>query len=185
MMRRTTGDRVQRALVRRHDARLRIVTIDAGRPPVQVPIRVDDNNHVVDLIVSSSAHNPIHKTRGSSRIVFVRTIHEVDPVFQTPCRAVSKRLRRVVADGETIRAGSEPWWPTVYWRPLREPSTPGCPFPLTGACAKRGAIPRASSSSTKRATVSFCHDLLRGVRRSAGEYQLVQFGIEKVHNRAL
>jgi hypothetical protein len=123
---------------------LRIVTIDAGRPPVQVRIRVDDNNHFVDLIVSSAAHNPIHKTRGSSRIVFVRTVHEVDPVSQSLCRAVSKRLRRVVADGETIRVGSEPW------RPLREPSTPGRPFPLTGACATRGAIPRASSSSTKR-----------------------------------
>jgi hypothetical protein len=94
--------------VRRLDARLRIVTIDAGRQPVQVRIRVDDNNHFVDLIASSAAHNPIQKTRGSSRIVLVRTIHEVDPVFQTLWMAVSKRLRRVVADGETIRTGSEP-----------------------------------------------------------------------------
>jgi hypothetical protein len=105
MMSGTTHDRVQRALVRRLDERLRIVTIDAGRQPVQVRIRVDDNNHFIDPIVSSAAHNRTHKTRGSSRIVFVRTIHEVDPVFQTPCRAVSKGLRRVVAEGQRIRGG--------------------------------------------------------------------------------
>jgi hypothetical protein len=174
----TIHDRVQRELARRLDARLRIVAIDVGRPPVQVRIRVDDNIHFVDLIVSSAAHNPIHKTRGSSRIVFVRTIREEDPLFQTPCRAVSKRLRRGVADGETIRAGSEPWRPTVDWRPLREPSTPGRPFPLTGARANRGAIPRASSSSTKRATVSFRRVRIRRpaphsqipIRRGSGEH---------------
>jgi hypothetical protein len=49
MMSDTIHDRVQRELARRLDARLRIVTIDAGRQPVQVPIRVDDNNHFVDL----------------------------------------------------------------------------------------------------------------------------------------
>jgi hypothetical protein len=99
MMSGTTHERVRAALDACYGAKLCVLSSDGDARCLQIPVRFDDDKALVDLVLTSVVDNLLKGRSDSGWLFFVRTIHEVYPMFQGLCTAVRAKLEAAAKHG--------------------------------------------------------------------------------------